>query len=266
MSKAIPSPSAVNGTRLPPSSPLHQLFVRRMERGRDLKVIVTAKNAQTGTGKTTLAFWLAQQWHSMYADEDWTAENHATLDVQDYLDKYREAAAGSVLIMDEAEQLDSRRSMSHDNVDFSHYWMMMRVRQIVSILTLPSTSALDSRLQELADVWIDVERRGKAVVHGLNVNSYNKNTYTPKIQTVKWPNVADHEEMQALDEMKQAKIDRQLKDLTDEEESVDPDDYAREKKIQYAQNARDSGLTIAAISSIVDMSEGWVSNNTEKPE
>ncbi|MFO7898981.1 MAG: hypothetical protein R6V58_07965 [Planctomycetota bacterium] len=55
-----------------------------------------------------------------------------------------------VIIMDEAEQLDSRRSMSNKNVEFWNLWQTMRFRQITSILTLPTRSALDKRGMELA--------------------------------------------------------------------------------------------------------------------
>jgi hypothetical protein len=235
---AVHQPAPINGWSIDPSMPLHQLFVRRMERGRDLKVIITSKDSQTGTGKTTLAFWLARQWHSMYGDGEWQAEKHATLDVDGFLDAYRELAPGSVLLMDEAEQLDARRAMSGDNVDFSHYWMMMRFNQITSMLTLPTTSALDKRLKELADIWIEVQRRGLATVHKISVGSYeNGKVRTPKIQQLEWPNVADHPEMEALDEMKQAKIDRQLDSLTDQT-SEENSDLPKEVQAEMAYNIR----------------------------
>lgn len=262
----IPPPSPTMGYSLDVRSPLHQLFSRRMAKNRDLKIIITSKNSQTGTGKTTLAFYLADQWHSIHTGENWSADEHATLDVSTYLQQYRKLDPGSVLIMDEAEQLDARRSMKQENVDFSHYWMMMRVRQVVSILTLPGVSALDSRLQELADVWIEVTRRGHAHVHFLSMNSYNQTLYTPKVASVEWPNVANHPEMQRLDEMKQAKIDRSLRQLKEEEETKDPEEAQRETKIEIAQQARENGLSCNDAAKMVGMSKGWVVENTETPE
>jgi len=261
-------PAEIEGWQMHPLSDLHLLFIDRLANGRDLKIIITAKDAETGTGKSTLAFALAKSWHSIFADSEWQTEHHAAIDVSDYLQKYRNTESGSVLIMEEAEQLDARRSTSSKNVDFSHYWMTMRVRQVVSILTLPSTSALDSRLEELADVWIDVQHRGKAIVHDITVNSYDKKKRTPKIHNLEWPDVSEHEEMKNLDAIKQQKIDRALRDLgekDEQEEKVDKkaDRKARIMQAQWLRNNTD--LNGVEIGEQVDRSDTWVYNNTEAP-
>ena len=54
---------------LNPRMPLNQMRQRRLEKNRDLKVIITSRNSTTGTGKTTLAVWLALNW-----DDNWTAD------------------------------------------------------------------------------------------------------------------------------------------------------------------------------------------------
>lgn len=254
------------GWRINPSTPLHQLFVDRYHNGRDLKVIITAKNSETGTGKTTLAFWLCDQWHQLYAPDIWNTDKHATLDIYDYLDKYRSLPKGSVLLLDEAEELDARRSMASKNVDFSHYWMKMRVRQVTTILTLPSTTALDSRLEELADVWIEVERRGRAMVHDIRVNSYSKNVQTWQVHKIEWPNVADHPMMKRLDELKDENIEEGIDRDQKAAEEPDVDEVTRQQKIDIAQNARDHGLSCNDASKIVGMSKGWVVENTQTPE
>lgn len=259
-------PRGTCGYRIDPSMPLHQLIAERYHQGRDVKCIITSKDSATGTGKTTLAFWLADQWQQMLNGEEWSAETHATLDIYEYLDLYRELPKGSVLLLDEAEELDSRRSMASKNVDFSHYWMKMRVRQVMTILTLPSTTALDSRLEELADVWIEVQRRGKALVHDIRVNSYNKTVQTWQVHNIEWPNVAEHPEMQRLDEMKNEDIDQSVQEDKEAEETPDPEEVQREEKIRIAQNIRENGATCADVADAVDMSVGWVSNNTEQPE
>lgn len=264
--KRFTPPRKTCGYRIDPSMPLHQLFIDRYHKGRDLKVIITSNDSETGTGKTTLAFWLADQWQQMFANEPWQAEKHATLDVYDYLDKYRNLSPGSVLLLDEAEELDARRSMAGKNVDFSHYWMKMRVRQVTTLLTLPGKSALDSRLMELADVWIEVQRRGKALAHDIRVNSYNGKVQTWQVQNVQWPNVADHVEMEKLDEMKQIDIDQEIQRDEEEQSTPDPKDVERQQKIEVAQRARDNGMTCVETSEIVDMSKGWVVENTETPE
>ena len=244
-----------------PQMPLHQFRQQRLEKNRDLKVIITSRNSTTGTGKTTLALWLALNW-----DTNWTADEKATLSVREYLDTYRELDPGSVLLMDEAEQLDARRSMSQQNVDFAEKWMMMRVRNVTSILTLPTASALDKRLKELADVRINVHRRGRARVYKITVDDHN----TSEVREwgwhdVEWPDLADHPEMKALDAQKEAKINGVL-DAEAEDEPVDPKEAKRQKERQIAQNMRDNGDTVREIAAAVDRSVSWVSNNTTAAE
>lgn len=261
------APRPVKGWQLDPNCPLHQLFLKRMESERDLKIIITARDAQTGVGKSTLNFGLAASWNPIYTDEEWTAEEYATYDVAEYLQKYVSIPNGSVLAMEEAEQLDSRRGMSNNNVDFSHYWMAMRVRQVVSILTLPTTAALDKRLWMLADVWIDVACRGRAVVHRIGVNSYTGEMYRKKVHEIEWPDLSTHPEMKKLDRMKEEKIDRGLSDMQEEEEVVDPKEVKREEKVTIAQRLRDhTDLTGKEIGEVVGRSHTWVYNHTESDD
>lgn len=269
MSEAVRHPLAprpVEGWQLDPDCPLHQLFLKRMENGRDLKVIITAKDAETGVGKSTAGFALAASWHPIYTDESWSADKYGSYDIAPYLEQYLSAQNGSVLQMEEAEQLDSRRGMASENVDFSHYWMAMRVRQIVSILTLPSTSALDKRLWQLADVWINVEERGKAAVYRIGVNSFSGDMYTEYVHEFSWPDVSDHPEMKKLDREKDAKIERGLGDIGDEAEEIPPPkEVRREQAIEIAQRLREwekYDLSGEDIGRAVDRSDAWVYNNT----
>ncbi|MDB2293723.1 zonular occludens toxin domain-containing protein [Halorubrum ezzemoulense] len=242
-------------------APLHQLREQRLSKNRDLKVIITSRNSTTGTGKTTLAVWLALNW-----DQQWTAEEKGTLSVSEYLDTYQDLSPGSVLVMDEAEQLDARRSMSQDNVDFAEKWMMMRVRNVTSILTLPTASALDKRLKELADVRINVHRRGRARVYKISVDDHDTSQVREwRWHDIEWPDISEHPQMEALDAQKQAKIDGQLEADADDGAQTDPKELRRQVKIETAQRCRDNGDTLAEIADRVGMSEGWVSNNTEKP-
>jgi len=271
MSEAVKHPLAprpVEGWQLDPDCPLHQLFLKRMENGRDLKVIITAKDAETGVGKSTAGFALAASWHPIYTDEPWSADEYGSYDIGPYLEQYLSAKNGSVLQMEEAEQLDSRRGMASENVDFSHYWMAMRVRQIVSILTLPSTSALDKRLWQLADVWINVERRGEASVYRIGVNSFNGEMYTEFMHQFSWPDVSGHPEMKKLDREKDEKIERGLGDVGDDEPDLpSPKEVRREHAIEVAQRLRNwdkYDLSGKDIGHALDRSHTWVYNNTEE--
>lgn len=203
--------------RIDTSTPLHHLAVERMAEGRDLKIIITAEDSQTGVGKTTLAGWLSINWTWMFSGRKWTTEELATLSPDEYFFMTRGLPEGSVILVDDAEELDARRSMQNMNVKFSWWWMLMRLKQIFTILTLPSPASIDSRLEELADVWINVTRRGQGLCHDIGVNSYgNRNITTEKVHTIEFPNIAEHTEMQKLTEMKREKMDKWEKEARGE--------------------------------------------------
>jgi len=252
-----------NTLRLSPSSKLHKLRAQRHRNGRDLKCVITQRDSETGGGKTTLAVFLALSWDT----KGWDGDKKGTVDPEEFLGTYPDLPKHSVLVLDEAEELDARRSMASENVDFSHYWMAMRVRQVVSILTLPSTSALDTRLWELADVWINVECRGRATLYDIGVNSFSGDMITKEMCGLEWPDLSSHPEMQKLDRQKAAKIERGLAEIDDStDEETDPEDATREEKKRIAQQLRDDpelDMNGEEIGAIVDRSDTWVYDNTE---
>jgi hypothetical protein len=175
------------------------MYRKRKAKNRDLKIIITSRDSQTGTGKTTLALWLALHFDAYGFDA-----SKVTLHPKEFLELYTENPAGSVIIMDEAEQLDSRRSMSNQNVEFWNLWQTMRYRQITSILTLPTRSALDKRGLELADVWIQVTHRGHARIHTIGVGDYDGNTRPTINETLSFPDISDLQVKDDIDEKKVA--------------------------------------------------------------
>lgn len=233
----VVEPAIVNGYQMDREDPLFQLALKRMKENRDLKIVWTARNAQTGVAKTTGSGFCALSMNPAFTGNLWSADTHATLDVNEYFRLYRELPPGSVLVLDEAEELDARRAMKQENVDFTHDWMMLRKRQIISILTLPSPSALDPRVEELADVWINSTRRGEAVVHSMRILDYgSRDRQTPRSHKMYFPDVSMHPELQRLDEMKDEKIDRGHGDGEDEDEPL-PD----EVQLRLMRGWRDMG-------------------------
>lgn len=204
--------------RMNPDSPLNKFRGGRQSQSRDTKIIITSRNSTTGTGKTTLAVWLALNW-----DQYGFTADKATLEPSEYIDQYLETRPGEVLIMDEAEQLDARRSMSNKNLEFADRWQQLRYRQVDSILTLPTASALDKRLEELADIWINVTGRGYAQVHRTTVNDRTKEINQIPLQTLTWPDISDHEVKQALDKKKEKKNEAQNQIEKSESASLDPE-------------------------------------------
>jgi hypothetical protein len=275
-----PEAPAVEGYRIDPTMPLHRLAEERIKNGRDLKLIITAKDSQTGVGKTTLAGWLALQWTEQFTDHSWWVspdeygEGMGTLNPKEYfsiLGKIpSEYGAGTVVIVDDAEELDARRSMQGLNVEFSQRWMLMRLKQAITIITLPSPKAIDSRLEELSDVWINIERRGRGLVHDIRVNSYgSRNVMTEQKHKIVFPDVSDHPELEKLRRMKEAKMEAWDTAEQDEQEEVDPDEVERDTKIQIAQRMRNNGVPIESqdpdtqdIAGTIGMSQSWISKNT----
>lgn len=172
-----------------------------------------------------MAVWLAHNW-------DWNGFNtdNATVFVNEYLNRYMEAPRGAVLIMDEAEQLDARRSMSNRNVDFANKWQQLRYRQVDSILTLPTTSALDKRLEELADCWINVIHRGFGIVHRIKVDDYDKSLFRQQSHAITWPDMDNHPMKVYLDRRKDEMAKGAVYDDDDAGEVVDPDKIRKETR------------------------------------
>jgi len=223
---------------------LAKLRNQRHRDGRDLKLIITQRDSETGGGKTTLAVFLALSWDP----HGWDGEEKGTVSAEEFLETYPELPLHSALVMDEAEELDARRSMASENVQFSKDWMMMRTRQIDSILTLPTTSALDKRLLELADVRINVIARGEANVYRIKIDDHNPQRGAQQwfMHEIQWPDMTPHPEYQKLDAQKQAKINREQESKRDADEEPSKSDL---KKVirQEAKRRRRNGETIREI-------------------
>ena len=241
-------------------APLNKMRQRRHANGRDLKIVITQRDSGTGGGKTVLSTWLSLSW-----DPNWSAAEKATLDPFEFISRYPTLPAHSVLILDEAEELDARRSMAAENVEFSKAWMTMRTRQLDSILTLPTAGALDSRLLELADVRINVIRRGLARVYQVKVDDFDTNQIRQRfLHKLRWPDISDHPEYQELDQLKQEKIESAAKeaDTRTEEDTLDPDEVRREYRRQIAgQMFEESDYQYADIEEVLGVSRGTVAND-----
>jgi hypothetical protein len=209
---------------LRPTSWLWTIHRKRNAQNRDLKVIITSRDSQTGTGKTTLALWLAVHFdhHGFDADK-------VTVHPGEFKKLYNERRAGEVIIMDEAEQLDSRRSMSNKNVEFWNLWQTMRFRQITSILTLPTRSALDKRGMELADVWIQVTSRGHARVHQIIVDDYSGQVKPKLMEHLDFPDASYMDVKAAADQKKEQLVEGEEFD-EQEGEVLDPEKIRKETR------------------------------------
>jgi len=223
---------------------------------RDLKIIITSRDSQTGTGKTTLALWLALHFDSWGFDA-----SKVTLHPQEFVQLYTDNRPGSVIIMDEAEQLDSRRSMSQKNVDFWNLWQTMRYRQITSILTLPTRSALDKRGLELADVWIQVTNRGFARVHKVGVGDYDGRTNPMLLETLSFPDISYLPVKDAVDDKKVQLVEKGEEFIEAEAQTLDPDKIRKSTRDEVIRGMYEiEDVTQKQIADVVGITQRQVSN------
>lgn len=172
-----------------------EFIKNRLNENRDAKIVITAKNSGTGLGKSTLAYLIAN-----WVDDDFDAEEQVFIDVGDYIDAYEAAEPGTALVLDEIEAgADSRRAMSHENVNLSRAWAALRYKNVITIATLPTTTMLDKRLMELSDLWINVLAKGIAQPYFVWFNDFTnemktiatKHPVTGQTEVLLWDKIDD---------------------------------------------------------------------------
>jgi hypothetical protein len=245
--------------RLDPNCKLAKLRRHRHREGRDLKIVITQRDSGTGGGKTTLAGWLCLNF-----DKHWNAKEQAMLDPDEFIAAYPELPPHSCLLLDEAEELDARRSMAEQNVEFAKNWMMMRTRQIDSILTLPTASALDKRIKELADVRINVIERGLANCYKIRIDDHNTSQVRERfMHELEWPDISQRDELQHLEGLKNERINGKVEEAK-EDDSPDPEDVEKKVEKKHAQRLRNNGMTMRDIGDVIGYSASWVSEHTSE--
>jgi hypothetical protein len=246
---------------------LWQLAAQRKADNRDLKIVITA-NAETGVGKSSLAIFLAYALDTSSSGFD--ADEQATLDTGAYREAYDELGFGSALVLDEAEQLDARRAMSDENVDTAFTWQTRRVREITTILTLPTWGDLEKRMREMADVRVEILRRGAALVHVRDRDRYERyETFWRPEHVVTWPDMSPTHAYQRLDEKKDEFLaGRDGRKMLDEEEAQERIKDATEELRQEKKRLRakalyydpDRDMTQGEVAEQLGVSQKTVSN------
>lgn len=186
------------------NGPFFQELAKRKSEGRDAKIIVTAKDGQTGVGKTNCCDFLGYVSDTSAAG---FSEAKTTIDPFEFLDFYNHLPPGSASVMEEGEQFDARRSNSNKNVDAAEKWQMARVREIIAFINLPSPEEIDSRFERLADYWINVERRGFARVYKKRIHPTKRVLYYETLQTFEWPNMDRSVSFKHMDRLKDDRLD-----------------------------------------------------------
>ena len=219
--------------------PFFQAIAKRKRQGRDAKILVTAKDGQTGIGKSNLCDFLGYVCDTSHGGFH---SGKTTIDPQRFLALYGELPPGSSSIMEEGEQFDARRSNSNKNVDAAEKWQMARVREIVSFINLPSPAEIDSRFERLADFWINVERRGFARIYEKHIHPIKRKRYYSTCQTLEWPDRDGWETSRAMDRMEKSLLDDDSRDENWVRESEVKERVARAEK-EARQEVRDQFIT-----------------------
>lgn len=230
---------------------------------RRLSIIVVARNAATGVGKTTAAVALCRAF-----DSSWSADERATLDPREYLDLYRTLPAKSAVLFDEVgASMDNRRSSSSINLDISHDLQTLRVRQITTVFTVPSPDVVDKRLKMFADYTVvcsDTEP-GVATVYrhdvpviGDNVGGVNHT----EIERFRWPNLDEDADFEELDRMKRERyVENETRTYNDSDDSDDDDqdELTKQQRNIAIRRMVGSGSTQKDAADAFDLSPSTVS-------
>lgn len=185
-------PSGIQG-------PFFQKIGKRKLQGRDAKILVTADDGATGVGKSNLCDFLG---YVLDTSEEGFCPRKVAIEPARFIEMYGELELESALVMEEAEQFDSRRSQRNENVDASQKWQQARVRQIIALLNLPDPGMIDRRFEKLCDFWINVEIRGRARIYEKKIHRTKKKVYYKTLQVLEWPNMDGSTTFRAMDSLK----------------------------------------------------------------
>jgi hypothetical protein len=186
------------------TGPFFQKIGRRKRNNRDAKILVTADNAQTGVGKSNLCDFLG---YALDTTDAGFTDDKVFIDPKAFFTAYERLEKGSATVLEEAEQIDSRRFMTTENVESSQVWQKGRVREIIALLNLPSAKMIDKRMEELCDFWINVEIRGRAKVYEKKIHRTKQSVYYEAVQVLHWPNMDGSQTFREMDRLKWDHID-----------------------------------------------------------
>lgn len=251
-------------------SVLGEFLKNRLENNRDAKILITSKSASTGLGKSTLAILICKWVHEKYHEDSWNAEDYGYINVYDYIQKYLNTREKTALLLDEIEAgADNRRAMSGENVKLSRAWATLRMRNVITIATLPSTMMLDSRMKTLADIWINVVNRGFALQYFIWINDYSqevrhisfKHPKTGDQEVIRWNAIDDDEDFQYMSELKNTDVFGE-KEKTYEYSDIKQakKEAKREKRNNFVKTLYEkTQLSQSEIGQLLDMTQQQVS-------
>jgi hypothetical protein len=244
-------------------SKLFHEFLARLTSNRDMHVIITAA-AETGVGKTTLAFALALLWDM----SGWSIEK-ATMSPREYEMMYDQVQPGSVLMLDEVQQAaDNRRATSSSNVGLSQAFATKRYRQVFGMMTAPSKGWVDDRIgADSVDYWIQAQEtpegrpKGEAKVYRMRNNEHYESSYKERVETISWPVLDDHPQFQALEEMKADRMEGKTENKYVHRDKVEDlkENYwnkcSKQARYHFVRAMSEVGMTQGEIATVLGYAE-----------
>jgi len=232
---------------------------------------------ESGVGKSGLAVYLGKLF-SKLAGYEFTKED-MTLSGAEYLKRWKEhpgAEQPSVIILDElggAGSGSSRRAMTNQNVELTSAFQLMRKKRIVTLITTTHWSRIDKGLrQQLTHrLWCLDKPIGYFIPYSVSADFDKGKVKTRSydgVNRIGFPDMAAHDDsdFQYLASLKDDLLSSDTLDadnLLPENQQQDPEEAARDQKLEVAQRMRDKGMTCRKIGEMVDMSYGWVSQYTD---
>lgn len=163
-----------------PKTYLHTLFQAIVKDERDMVIIIDDLRGRRGTGKTTACIKFADG--VTQSGAGFTRAN-ASLDVEEIREAYYQLPYRTGIMIDEAEiGVSNRQAMTKTNQALREIMSMGRVEQKYVFINAPLKGFIDKDLLKLADVWITMTRKGRALVHQLKWEPYSERLMTPKMQ------------------------------------------------------------------------------------
>lgn len=239
-------------------SQLYRKYEERNEQGRGLQILITAKNAERGVGKSTLATILAKTF-----DENWTADR-ATFTVNEFANLYQTLDPGSCIVFDDVEQdVNRRRQMSNANVTAMKILQGMRYKELTTIFTAPTPQTLDKLLPQLADFRIHIRERGFGHVYRYKEKDPSGEIGMDLVHRIYWRQIDDDPDFQALQDKKKNHMSNLGIPGTQQPSQKELEKAKRDAEKEYRNdvvNRMDKqGYTQSEIADALDISQSTVS-------
>lgn len=146
---------------------------------------ITVVTGYEGTGKSTLALWVAHMCDPAFTHEQiaWEAE--------DMSDAIRKTLPGGAALFDEGVNgLYAREAMQTENRSLTTMSMVARGRQVHQIICIPNLHNLDHYFREFrVRTWIHVVQRGVAIIHEPVRSPYREGVFWKRRFVHQYPDI-----------------------------------------------------------------------------